>query len=308
MLSSRSSIACASGPVDVEHETPGKTRQDPAKALVLWSIGVSVVLLLFLGAMWLASGSVLALAQASDSLADSFTAAVMLVALSVGAAKADDNHPFGHHGAQPIAALVVAVLTGVLAVEVMRSAIGGLVAGELPTLHWAVAAAFAAKVVAKGSIAWFATRTQRMGSSPVVRALGVDARNDVAVSTLALIGFACARFGHPSVDLWLAIPLAGWIGFAGIQLATENISLLMGEAPDETIQAELRQALAAIDGVQNLRDFRARHYGTAISVRATIRVDSGLSVGEAQAIAEAAEHELLTRPDVSDIAVTLVAN
>lgn len=282
--------------------------QDPTRALTQWSIALSGVLLFLLGAAWHFSGSVLALAQASDSLADGFTAGVLLLALRVSAEVADDNHPFGHHGAQPIAALVVAVLTGVLAVEVMRSAVDGLLGGETPKLHWVVALAFLLKLVAKGAIGLVATRQQRSHPSPVTQAIRVDARNDVAVSGLALLGFLAARFGHPSVDAWLALPVAAWIGFAGIQLAMENIRLLMGGAPSEAAQSDLRESVAAVAGVLHIAELRARYYGTSIVVRATIVVDDKLGVREAQTIAEAVERSLLTRADVSDAAIKLSAD
>lgn len=276
-----------------------------ARGLALWSMATSGVLLVLLAAAWHASGSVLALAQASDSLADGFTAVVLLLALRVSAGAPDDGHPFGHHGAQPIAALIVAVLTGVLAIEVLRSAIGGLLDGDTPRLPWMVAAVFGTKLVAKAAIVVAASGHRGTRASPVARAIRIDARNDVAVSGLAILGFFSARYGHPSVDAWLAIPVAVWIGVAGVQLAMDNIRLLMGQAPADATQAELRVVVAAVAGVRRVTELRARHHGTSIVVRATIVVEDTLTLRQALTIGEATERALMARDDISDAAINV---
>ena len=66
------------------------------------------------------------LAQGSDSLLDLGGGAILAYSAWIAAHAADDDHPFGHHRAEPIGALVTAVLAGVLAFEVLRSGIGAL--------------------------------------------------------------------------------------------------------------------------------------------------------------------------------------
>ena len=56
----------------------------------------------------------------------------------------------------------------------------------------------------------------RRTHSPAVRALEVDARNDVLVGVVALGGFFAARYGSVGWDAWLAMPIACWIGASGI--------------------------------------------------------------------------------------------
>ena len=46
----------------------------------------------------------------------------------------------------------------------------------------------------------------------------MDARNDVLVGLLALVGYFVARYGWPSLDAWLALPIALWIGTSGVLL------------------------------------------------------------------------------------------
>lgn len=258
------------------------------------SLGLAVPLL----GVYLAFDSQLALAQAADSVTDSFTALALLYSLRVAAAPADANHPHGHQRAEPIAALVAAVLAGVLAVEVCRQAIGALLGAAEPRMAWPLVLVFTLKVLGKSVISVTALRAYRESGSPAVRALQVDARNDVLVGVLAILGFFAARYGWVGLDAWLALPVAAWIAASGIGLALENIRLLMGEAPPAARQAELLELAAKVPGVLSTHALSARYEGNQLEVTVHIVVDEELSVRAAHDIAQEVEARLRTERDV----------
>jgi cation diffusion facilitator family transporter len=275
------------------------TRVHPAgQRIVLTSTVVSVALFGGLAATFVVYGSRLALAQAADSFSDIFTASALLVSMHISAQPADEDHPIGHQRAEPIAALVAAVIAGVLAVEVVRDAVGALLVGAVPDLDLPLVGMFLLKVVAKTAVAAFAASRDRRHPSPALRALYVDARNDVAVGSVAVIGFFAARYGWPGLDAWLAIPVALWVGWAGFSLARENIALLMGSAPPETRRTELARVAGEVPGVRSVHRMRARHHGVELDVLLDVVVDAELSLRAAHAIGEAVERRLLEEPDV----------
>lgn len=241
--------------------------------------------------------SQLALAQAADSFMDVFTASVLMWTVHVSRQPQDKEHPFGHSRAQPIGALVTAVMAGVIAVEVGRSAVFALIAGESPRLDYIMLAAFGGKVVFKGAV--FALARNHGKSRPALRALAVDARNDVLIGLLAVVGFFAASYGIPTLDAWLALPVAIWIGWSGVELGRDNIRLLMGEAPSEQRQAQLEDLARAVPGVIAAHDLRAHHLGTKLHVHVHIVVDAGLSLKAAHDIGEAVREVVEAEPDVA---------
>jgi cation diffusion facilitator family transporter len=243
-------------------------------------------------------GSKLALAQAADSVTDSLTAAAFLFSLRVGARPADADHPRGHHRAEPIAALVAAVLAGVLAVEVFREALAALLSDARPVMAWPLATVIAVKAVFKSGFMVLARSHYQRNGSPALHALEIDARNDSLVGILALVGFFAARYGSPGWDAWLAMPLALWIGAAGVGLAQENIRFLMGEAPPQRRQDALAEIARTVAGVQSTHELTARYDGTQIDVSLHIVVDETLTVRQAHDIAEAVEARLMQEDDV----------
>lgn len=275
-----------------------------ASRLLLASSVVSVALLVGLGAAYLRTGSTLALAQAADSLADSLTGLGLLWALHVSRKPPDDEHPYGHQGAQPIAALVVAMLVGALALEVLLQAIEALTTDTVPALGWSIAAALGTKVVIKSVFVAFASRKALLRSNATLRAFRVDAASDVVVGVASLAGFFGAKYGGlPSLDAWLALPVAVWIGISGLSLARENIDLLMGVAPPRAWRDRLATAVAAIPGVRGVAGVRARSFGDGNHVWVEIRVDPHLTVGQAHDLGEAVEQQLMQHEGVCDAVV-----
>lgn len=268
------------------------------RSLTLATLAGSGVLVAGLGWTWLQFESQLALAQAADSFLDVFTAAVLTWTVAVAAQPSDDDHPFGHARAEPIGGLVTAVIAGVLAFEVGRNAIGALIGGHAPTLDSILVWVFASKTVFKTGILAAASRSWRRSHSPAMRALRVDARNDIIVSLLAIGGFFAARAGWPALDAWLALPVAAWILWSGIDLARENVGYLMGEAPPAERQQELQQLVSQVPGVANAHDLRAQFLGTLLQVQVHIVVDPEISIKEAHDIGEKARKKLEAENDI----------
>lgn len=260
---------------------------------------------LVVGLFWAywAFGSQLALAQGADSTMDVLTAGVLAWTVAVAAQNPDKEHPFGHSRAEPIGALVVAVVAGVLAFEVGRNAVEALLDHEPMRVDWLLVVVFGAKSVFKTLIFLFSTASFRLTKSPAMKALAVDARNDVMVSILAITGFFGVRAGYPTLDAWLALPVAGWIAWTGFELARDNIRYLMGEAPPEERQEELRQLASKVDGVLAAHDLRAHYLGTVLQVQVHIVVSPELSVLQAHDIGEAVRQLLEREEDVGQCSV-----
>ena len=259
-------------------------------------------------ACYMVFNSQLALAQAGDSFLDVFSAAILTWTVTVAAQRPDKEHPFGHSRAEPIGGLVVAVIAGVLAIEVARSAIEALLTNQSMRVDWLLVVAFGSKTVFKTLIVLLSGAAYRRRKGPAMKALKVDARNDILVSLLAIGGFFAARSGWTSLDSWLALPVALWIGWSGIELARDNIRYLMGEAPPEPRQSELQALAGGVPGVIGAHDLRAHFLGTELQVHIHILVAPNISVQQAHDIGEAVRMTLESEPDVGHCSVHIDAH
>lgn len=271
--------------------------------LTALTIAGSAVLALGLLGVYRAFQSQIALAQAADSLFDMIGGGGLMWALHHSQRPADQEHPQGHSLAQPVAALVVAVLAGVLAAEVLRSALSALLGAARPHLDWPAAGVFSAKVVFKTFIVIVCARSLRRRRNAALAALRMDARNDVLVGSLALVGLFLERVGLPRVDSILAIGIALYIAYAGLRLGRENASLLLGESATLERQQELTALAAAVPGVRGTSALLAVWRGSLLHVQLSIQVDPMLSLREAHAIGHAVETKLSAAPDVGPVVV-----
>jgi len=263
-----------------------------AQRLVRGALLLNLLLLVAAVVVYLGTRSQLVLAQGSDSLLDIGAGAILALSAWVGSRPGDENHPFGHGRAEPIGALVTAVLAGVLAFEVLRSAIGSLLLGEVARMDGWVAAVLGGKFALKLGLWGLLQRARARHKSPVLHALIVDTRNDLVACSSSLVGFALARSGHDWADGALALPVALFIGYAGLGLARENLRYLMGEAPDDRVLEELRQRAEAVPGVLAVGRLRAQYAGPTLQVDACIVVPSGGLVEEAHTVSVAVQRAL----------------
>ncbi len=261
----------------------------------LLSAGLAIVFV----AAYVRYASLLALSQAADSSSDVLTASVLLWAAKVGAAPADRSHPHGHHQAEPIAALVVAVLTGVMAVELLRTVVSSLAGDLRPQMTWPLLVAFISKIVLKAGLASVSLAFFRRQKSAALEALFIDARNDVLVGLLAVAGYFGARYGSPQLDAWLAIPVSFWIAWSGIELARSNIRIIMGESAGATRHEALAQLVSSVEHVRSQHNLVARHHGNHLDVTVHVVLDERLSLREAHSIGENVERVLIGEPDVA---------
>jgi cation diffusion facilitator family transporter len=273
------------------------------EALSIANVVGSALAALALVLVFVVFHSELALAQAADSISDVLTGLLLAWAARAALAPPDDEHPFGHARAEPITALIVAVLGGVLATEVVRSAALAWMAGAHATLGWPVAAVFAGKVVFKLAVAAVATRSLRHRPSPVLDALRVDARNDAVVGSAALVGVGLARMGYPELDPILAIGVGVYVGISCIRLARDGVMMLLGTSAPALRRAELLACAMAVPRVSGVGKLVAIFYGTTLHVELDVWVDARLSLREAHDVAHAVESRMMQEPDVSHVVV-----
>ena len=276
------------------------------EVLIRTNLVVSVVLTLLVGTAWMRSGSQLALAQTADGLTDAVVSLALFWAVRVARKPADPEHPFGHHGAEPLAALLAAGVATALSVEVVTSAITALHGGARSRISTWVLVIFGARVALRGAVWWLACRAERAhAKTPLLAALRVDARNDVLVSAMAFWGAWTASRGWPSLDAWAALPLGVWIGVSGLLLAQENVALLMGQAPSEARQTRLLAKVQSITGVLAVDRLRARAEGRCLFVWVNAVADARLTLEEAEHIRLAIEACLEQEADVATAVAVL---
>ena len=71
----------------------------------------------------LMSNSLAIISDAVNSFTDIVSSVIIFFAVKTSSKQADEGHPFGHHRAEPIAGLIVAIFAGILGFEILHTSI-----------------------------------------------------------------------------------------------------------------------------------------------------------------------------------------
>jgi len=254
---------------------------------------------LLLGIVKIAGGTVgqsfALISDAINSLGDSLTSIVVLVALWYSQRPADAEHPYGHTRGEAVAASNVALLIFASALFVGWEAITRFALDHDIPPTWTLWIAGANVVIKEVLYRDKVSVGKRSGSAGIV-ANAWDHRSDAFCSRAVLIGLSILRWGG-SQDIWadevaalVVVTAILWSG--GILLRTSTSELLDRQADLELV-GRVRDAAAGIPGVQAVEKLRVRKTGMEYLADIHIQVDAQLSVDEGHRIGHVVKDELV---------------
>ena len=273
---------------------------DRISALAAGSIGIGVVVLGLKYAAFVLTGSVALYSDALESTINIATAVAALIAVRLSSVPPDDNHPFGHHKAEYISAVIEGVLIVIAAVAILHAAYRGFMApNALAAPIEGLAVNGAASVI---NAAWCLVlfRYGRKWRSP---ALVADARHlwtDVVTSVGVFVGVGLvALTGWLLLDPALAALVALNVIWSGWKLIRESIGGLMDEAVPADVLSFVKQAISASAGpALETHDVRTRRAGRATFIDFHLVVPGTMTVSESHTICDRLEDSLgKTIPD-----------
>lgn len=238
------------------------------------------------------SGSLALISDAINSLTDIFASAAIFICVRVSNKEADEGHPFGHHRAEPIAGIIVAILAAVLGFEVIRVSVERLLTDKKISVGFLSLMVPIITIAAKGLMARYLKKVGETAGSPAIRASAFDSLNDVYVAVAAFIGVLGASQGYYIMDPIAGLLISLWIIYAGYKIGVENIDYLMGKSPDREFLKLIEDAAKGMSGVKSLNKIRAHYVGNFIHVEMHIGVDKNLSTFDSHAIGEDVEKKI----------------
>lgn len=266
-------------------------------------LGLAVLALKTLA--WWLTGSVALLSDALESIVNVAAAIAALVAIRVAQRPADQGHPYGHHKAEFISAVIEGVLIILAALLILHQAWGALQSPrelEQPGLGLAVNTLASAL---NGLWCWVLIRQGRRRRSPALVADGKHLMTDVisSLGVLAGIGLALAT-GWMILDPILAMLVGVNILWSGWKVVTASVSGLMDEAVSDRSLSEIRQIISdRAEGAIEAHDLRTRHAGRATFIDFHLVVDGQTTVAEAHDICDRIEAAL--KENLPDAQITI---
>jgi cation diffusion facilitator family transporter len=273
--------------------------------LALGSIlaGFAVLTLKYLA--YYVTGSIALYSDALESVINVATAIAAFIAIRVSLTPADREHPYGHHKAEYLSAVLEGVLIMLASFSILREAYFGFLHPKpLETPLQGLALNGAASLI---NALWSFTliRFGRQQRSPALVADGRHLLTDVLTSAGVLVGVAVAAFtGWAVLDPAIAALVALNILWMGYGLLKESVAGLMDAAVSPEMQDRIRNLIAEQgSGALQAHDVRTRHAGRVTFIDFHLVVPGNMSVARAHNICDRIEHAL--KEEMGEAVITI---
>ena len=262
-----------------------------SKQMAVGSVLVSLVVLTTKYLAYAMTNSVGLYSDALESLVNIAASFAVVIAVWLVNKPADDNHPFGHHKAEYLSAVLEGVLIVIAAIAIFREAYYSAINPHTLSVPMSGLLLNALAGVINGAWAFVLVHQGRRLRSPALVADGKHLYTDVVSSIGVLGGVIIALVtGYYWLDPLLAVMVGVSILWTGWGLIRNSLGGLMDEAIDEEEQEKIREIITAnAYGAIEAHDLRTRHSGRVIFVEFHLVVPSAMLVFEAHEICDRIE-------------------
>lgn len=271
-------------------------------------IGVSIILAGVKAAAGIVGHSFALTADAIESMGDIFTALVMYAGLKKATDPPDENHPYGHGKAEPIAAIVVVLGLIIAAAFIAYQSINNLYARH-HSPEWYTLVVLAMVIVVKETLSRYVSRVGDSVESHALRADAFHHRSDAITSGAAFIGISIALIGGEGFEVaddWAALFASGVILFNAYFIARPAFGELMDERHEADWIDEVEKVALSHPEVQSIEKLRVRKLGFDMYMDFHLRVPADLSVEKGHTVSHQVKEEILTlHPYLRDILIHL---
>lgn len=255
------------------------------------SLAISVAVLAIKYAAYLLTGSVALYSDALESIINVATALAVIVAIWIAAKPPDAEHPYGHHKAEYLSAVLVGVLIVVAALAILHEAYEGFLAPKPIEKAWIGLAV--SSIATLFNLGWSLTLIHqgRVKRSVSLVADGKHLMADVVTSAGVVVGVVLVvATGIPQLDAGIAALVALHVLWSGWGVIRESTSGLLDQAVPEAELMMIREAISANAGEAiEAHALRTRQAGTATFIDFHLVVPTSMEVGRAHNICDQLE-------------------
>jgi cation diffusion facilitator family transporter len=244
-------------------------------------------------------------ADGVESFSDVVSSTVVFFGLKFAIKPPDEEHPYGHGKAEPIASIVVSLALIVAAVFIAVESIQRIEQAHplpLPYTLWVLLAVVGVKV----ALSQYVTAVGKGLEGSAIESDAWHHLSDAITSSFAFIGISVALWTrNPAADDWAALCASPIIIFnAYRQLRHPPLAELLDAKPSPEIERQIRSIASKVLGVIGLEKCEVRKVGFSYYVNLHVIVHGEISVSQGHSIAHQVEDTVLRyAPRVAEVIV-----
>lgn len=264
------------------------------------TVGIVLNILLAVGKICagVLSGALSVTADGLNNLTDCGSNAVSVIGFKVAGKPADKEHPYGHQRMEYIAAMIVAFIVFVVAIELGVESVQKFI--EPTDGSWSITAVIvlSVSVAVKLWMFFFNRSLAKKISSEALKATATDSISDAGATAAVLVALIISHYTDVDLDGVMGLIVAVLIAFAGIGIFRSTLSQLLGKAPDKAVLEDIKQRIRSHNGVLGIHDLNVHSYGKKLYATAHVEVDARMGLSEGHDLADGIERDFAAHTDV----------
>jgi cation diffusion facilitator family transporter len=270
----------------------------------LIGIGMNLILALFKCGAGFLGHSYALIADGIESTSDVVSSSIVYFGLKYAIKPPDEEHPYGHGKAEPVAAIIVSLALVAAAIFIGAGSIQRIrTPHPLPEPYtlWVLLAVVAVKIL----LSRYVSSVGDTIDSCAVRNDAWHHLSDAITSGFAFVGISVALWiKNPTADDWAALCAAPVILFNACRQLRHPLGELLDESPGPQIEHDVRVAASSHPQVIGIEKCHVRKAGFRFYVDLHVVVNGSLTVREGHKIAhEVKAHIFETVPRVAEVLV-----
>lgn len=273
------------------HAAPTSQRAGQVQRVLWLVLALNLAVTLIKLIVGFASGALAVIADGFHSVVDSSSNIIGLIGVRIGARPPDENHPYGHHKYETIAAMSIGALLLVAGYEIGKGVMERLQgSAPPPTITNLTLGLMAFTFLFNLVIVWYESRAGKRLGSPVLLADAAHTRTDLFVTLSVLASLIGTQLGWAWLDPLVAggVVILLFRAAFGILRSTSNVLTDVAMADPKAVERIARD----VPGVREVHTIRSRGRADAMYVDLNVQVDPAMDTAQAHAIASEVEQRI----------------
>lgn len=263
----------------------------------LRNIGLTLVLLNFFLALlktiaWIHTDSLAVFSEATNSWIDTLYSILILAGVFISTKDPTEQYPEGYRRIEPFIAIITGIGVIITSLLIARTAAQTILTGESNVISEVSAiTVLAFSGLTKYIMYRYCIRIYNTTKSPIIRAVGVDNRNDILTIIVALTGLVATSVGF-NVDAYAASLVSVAILYSGITILKQNAEYVLARSVPDDQKQQIKNVALDNEKVEGLHDVRVHYSGPQIDVSMHLEVPGGLTIEEGHEIERSVSEEI----------------
>lgn len=227
-----------------------------------------------------------------DSLLDSVSNIIGIIAIKHSHKEADIHHPFGHGNSEFIATLLLSVfIIGTSFYLGYELVTGKFVIESKPNMIALIV--LLCTTVVKIFVTIYLISYGNKHKNSIIKALGFENASDIPKSLVVIIGVVLSLFNSSiPADKYAGLIVCLLIFISGVKMFFDSYNDLLGKRPDDEVVQQMKETIMTVDGVHNISGLQSLKKGPYYVAIISIVVDGNITVTEGHEIGARVREEL----------------